>query len=212
MIRRTAIVTALSIASVVVAGGAAVGANIGILNAANDDPIGGLSASADSVVPVGLDAIAPIDATSGSDGTGAYATLVYAVDQAGTAEVGSDGTTLTLGAVTPAVGWTAQVTVQQPARLVVAFGDGTRHLEFIAELDANGRVVARVDEPVTVTETAAPAPAPPATSAPTVRADDDDYEEEDGDDHEDADDRDQDDHDEDRDHEDGEHEGRDDDD
>lgn len=204
-------VTALSIAAVVVAGGAAVGANIGILNAANDDPIGDLSASASSVAPVGLDAIAPINATSGSDRDGAFSTLVYAVDQAGTAEVRSDGSAMTLGTVQPAPGWTAQPTVQETGHLVVAFTDGSRRLEFIADLDPDGRVVARVDEPVTVIETAAP---PPATVAPEAPAATDQGSQDAGyedDDRYDNDDRGDDDRGDDG-HEVEEHEGRDDDD
>ena len=46
MIRKTAAITAASIAGVVLAGSAAVGANIGILDAADDTGLGTLSAEA----------------------------------------------------------------------------------------------------------------------------------------------------------------------
>ena len=47
MLKKRTVVTALSIAAIVVAGGAAVAANVGILNAADNTPMGTLSAEAD---------------------------------------------------------------------------------------------------------------------------------------------------------------------
>ena len=51
MIHRTASITAASIAGVILAGGAAVGANVGILNAADNSELGSLSADATISTP-----------------------------------------------------------------------------------------------------------------------------------------------------------------
>ena len=65
MLKKRTVVTSLSIAAIVLAGGAAVAANVGILSAADDTPIGTLSAQAD------MAGVAPTSPPSTSTATSA---------------------------------------------------------------------------------------------------------------------------------------------
>ncbi len=72
MIRKTAAITASSIAGIVLAGGAAVGANVGILNAASSSDLGQLSAevsSADSAPGDDTSQLVPQTVVVSSDGS-----------------------------------------------------------------------------------------------------------------------------------------------
>jgi len=70
MVRRTAAITAASIAGVILAGGAAIGANIGILNAADDSKLGDLSAEAAVASPVSIGANIEADDSNLGDPSG----------------------------------------------------------------------------------------------------------------------------------------------
>jgi hypothetical protein len=207
MIRKTAAITAASIAGVVLAGSAAVGANIGILDAADDTGLGTLSAEAAISAPadntgatVELD---PSPATSAvtiapSDDSGVQ---TFAVDVAGTVDIETDSSGLHVKAVHPNDGWSWQETTGGPNAVALTFTSGGDTLEFVASLNADGSLDARVDRPV-VTSSSPSVTTPAATGG----YDDDEYDHDD--DHEEDED-----HDEDDDHDDHDnHEGGEDDD
>lgn len=198
MVRRTALITAASVAGVVIAGAAVVGANIKILDSAAEGPVGELSAT---TVPV---------AETASVGR-PDESQTYAVGEAGTVLVERYGAELRLTSVTPAPGWTHTVDTQAPDVLLVTFTDGTTTYQFLATVGAEGNISAGVSQPVddvvvlpgsagassgppgadpgSSGSTAAPAPAP-VPSAPSAVSGDDDgayedddhggYEEDDG--------------------------------
>jgi hypothetical protein len=198
MIRKTAAITAASIAGVIIAGGAAVGANIGILNAADDNSLGNLSAdmpTTTTTVEVPASLPPTIDDISDSSDTAQS----FAVDVAGTVEVQTSNGGLELGDVRTNQGWSWEETSSDNNAVIVIFTSGTDTLEFSATANADGTISASVDRP-----SIAPAQTPAATSSPSYR-DDDEYDDDDDDRYEDDDDDyDYDEHD--------EHEGRDDDD
>ncbi|NNF55370.1 MAG: hypothetical protein HKN03_13135 [Acidimicrobiales bacterium] len=195
MIRRTAAITAASIAGVIIAGGAAVGANVGILNAANDPTFGTLSADA---------TIFNSDDTSTSTSTSStllnrgdnQATQVFSVDTAGTVTVETDGTGLKVADVVANTGWTWEDAGHGSGRVIVRFISATDTLEFHANLNSDGSIEAQVNRPGINTTTGS------VTTSPTGSYDDDH-----DDDHDEYEGRDND-HDDDHD----EYEGRDDDD
>jgi hypothetical protein len=188
---RTSLITAVAIAGVVVAGAVAVGANIGILNAADDSDIGNLSAAGDlipadtQVVDVYLDEpTSPTTATTLSTQDAAVA-QEFAVDAAGTVAVVPTPGGLRLGDVVANPGWAWSLAQADSSALSVTFTDGVRTLEFTASIGPDGTITAAVEEPIVAVS--------PAASVD----DDDDYSD---DDHEDDE------------HEEDEHEGGDDDD
>ena len=100
MKHRTALVTAASVAGVMLAGAAAIGANIGILGS-NDDEFGQLSVAAvPNVTPVGSDA----DDQSGTAGSGPSATTT--IDGVATLAWAVEDGTVSIVSVTPEPGWT----------------------------------------------------------------------------------------------------------
>ena len=229
--KRTALVTAASIAAVVITGTAAVGANIGILSSADDSPVGDLGATTEVAAPIDLVVEVPTAepspnpeatgrpspqprATSvGEDPPGSSVrTEVFQVDQAGTVVVTVSGRTVQVASVEPAAGWSWTPDDDVPDdSLDVRLESASEVLVLHVEVRSDGTLDARIDRPQP------PAVASRPTAAP-AHADDDRYEDDDHDDdrHEDDDhdddryEEEDDDHDDDR-HED-EHEGRDDDD
>lgn len=187
---RTTLITAVAVAGVLIAGTAAIAANIGILNASSDTSIGSLSATDDlvpstttSTGPVILEIATPTS-TPGSTRTPATTVAAgasYVVDDAGTVSV-----TTTSGRLAPVdaaanPGWTSAATQPDPLSLRVAFTNGTRTLVFTATLSADGTIVADVTEPVIV---AGPAPSGPVATPTTIgtsHSDDDQYESDDDD-------------------------------
>lgn len=203
MLKKRTVVTSLSIAAIVLAGGAAVAANVGILSAADDTPMGTLSAEAD------LATVAPM---SPSSTTAAGAPQRFVVENAGQVEVLRSGDTLALGEVLPSTGWEASPGAGTSDSAEVTFTSGTDRLIFTATLDADGTVTGAANRPGQSTELI---PQATAASASTGTDDDDqadsDYDQadDDDDDHDKADhDNKKDDHD-DSDHDD---DGKDDDD
>ncbi len=191
MIRRTAAITAASIAGVVLAGSAAVGANIGILNASDDSGLGTLSAETAAAEP---DA-GPVSSVGATDESGVRS---FTVDTAGTVAVAADEAGLRLVDVRADDGWTWRETAGDPGTLAVTFTSGGDTLVFVASSNADGSIAARVDRPA-VTQT----PASGVTAPASVDAGGgDDGHEDEGYEHEGRDDDD----------EGYEHEGRDDDD
>ena len=213
MIRKTAAITAASIAGVVLAGSAAVGANIGILDAADDTGLGTLSAEAAISAPaettgatVELD---PSPATSEvtvapTDDSGVQS---FAVDAAGTVDLETDDSGLHVKAVHANDGWSWQETASGPNAVAITFTSGGDTLEFVAALNADGSIDAGVDRPIFTSAPAAASSPSPATAG--TYEDDDEYEHDE--DHDEYEDHDDDEHDDDE-HEDHEHEGSEDDD
>ena len=182
---RTTLITAVAIAGVLIAGTAAVAANIGILNASKDDSIGSLAATDDLVPSTTLAAAAPMVvevATPAPTTTEAPTTTVaagasYVVDDAGTVSVSAtpEGLVLLDAAANP--GWTPAATQPDPLSLRVAFDNGTRTVVFTATLGADGTIVADVTEPIIVEGAAPNKPiATPPTAATSHSDDDDRYE------------------------------------
>ena len=156
---RTRLITIASIVAIGVAGATAIGANIGILNAASNNEVGNLSAAGDltpstQVVDVYLDGQgATTILPSVTSSVTAAGVQEFAVDTAGTVAVATTDTGLRLDSVAPAAGWTWTLSQTSTTELMVSFTDGTRTLEFVATVSADGNIVARVNEP---TVTAAP--------------------------------------------------------
>jgi hypothetical protein len=211
---RLKLVTAGAVVVVGLAGGVAVGANIGILDSSGDSGVGTLSAAGDLMPSTQvIDVYLPDDSVTTGDPTTTTASAAdtsstvpaapasvpapptasgrtFTVDVAGTVTVADVDGAIQITTIAPAPGWTWQIQPGASAdEATVTFADGTRTLHFVASRLADGTIGARVDEPV-------------ATAAPGGgTGGDDDHED---DDHED-------DHDDD-DHEDEEHEGGEDDD
>ncbi|HEX4981179.1 MAG TPA: hypothetical protein VFV63_05750 [Ilumatobacteraceae bacterium] len=209
-IGRTSLITAAAIAGVVFAGAVAVGANIGILNAADDSEIGSLSAAGDlapadtQVVDVYLDepttttaaTTSTIQDSAGKDSAADDSAVAqeFAVDVAGTVGVIPTAGGVRLGDVVANPGWTWSLAQSDPSALMVTFDNGVRTLNFTASIGPDGTIIAAVEEPIVSVSPTAP---PSQFQDDDDDHDDDDYEDEDHEDEE---------------HEDEEHEGGDDDD
>lgn len=170
MLKKRTVVTALSIAAIVVAGGAAVAANVGILNAADNTPMGTLSAEAD------LATVAAPSSSSTTAATSAGAPQRFVVESAGQVEVLRDGAKLTLGEVLPSAGWQARPGAVTSDSAEVTFTSGTDELVFTATLAGDGTVTGAAKRPGQSVETI-----PQATASSTSSAGDHD------DDHADSD-------------------------
>jgi hypothetical protein len=206
---------------VLIAGTAAVAANIGILNAADDSALGDLAATDELLPPaVILDQTAVTTAEATAETTASSSTLPEATPPAGAAQqydiegagsvwVATTTSGLALDHVVAVPGWSPLLSQGDLRSLRVDFTNGDRTIVFTASLGADGTVVVDVTEPSTVI---AQAPAVGATQSPVGASpatasgyDDDGYD--DDDDHDDE--YDDDDHDDEDDHE---YEGADDDD
>ena len=194
---RTKFVTIASIVAVVMSGAVAVGANIGILNAGSDTPVGSLSAAGDLTVPntqvvdVFLDTTstaAPVVSTTVAPIITSPAATVqqFAVDEAGTVSVSQSAQGLLLDGVVANPGWTWSMLQPNAESLTVVLTNGTRTLQFVASVAPDGTISAEVNEPI-----AAAPPAANSGSQVTVNhsSDDDGYD--DGDDDNDNDDDDE---------------------
>ncbi len=182
------LVTAGAIVVVGLAGGVAVGANIGILDSSDDPGVGSLSAAGDltpstQIVDVYVDGptttapattAAPITPADPATTAAVASGQVFSVDAAGTVTVDQISGTLQLTAVAPAGGWTWQLEPGAADTVAVTFTDGTRSLHFVATRSADGSVAARVDELVP----AATAPAPGGGSQDDEHEDDEHEDEE----------------------------------
>jgi hypothetical protein len=176
MVARRTLITTASVAGVVVAGAAVVGANIRILDSAAAEDVGLLSAT---TVPL----VEEVDVSVGPDEERSYA-----VEAAGTVSVERWGGELRLGAVSVTPGWTHEVSQQDATMILLTFSDGNTTYRFLATLDPDGAIAAGVSQPideVVVVQgapdptagqgSAAPSPgapavgqAPPAQSAPST--------------------------------------------
>jgi hypothetical protein len=232
--RRSTLLTVSAVGGALLAGGVAVAANIGILNAADDDAIGQLSAayeaSPTSLEPQVIDVyleeptaptLPPVTTVSTLPaGTvpSASAPRAFAVENAGTVSVSDIDGVLSIAEVVAADGWMWDVSQPDDHSVSVTFASNDTTYVFVAEIGPAGDLVARVDQPIVqvvqVPNTSSTATVPNSAPGTVPRYDDDDHEDHDDDhdeyeahddDHEDHDD---DDHDDDHD----EREGGDDDD
>ena len=182
MPHRTALVTAVLIAVVVLAGAAAAGASLGILNAADSGPVGELSASASEaqmttpkVIDVYADDVKTTDQRE------------YKIEKAGTVRVVATRSSVRLDDVKARAGWNWKLVQTAQTKLKVVFRSKATTYEFVAVLRSNGKIGARVVRPVTkvvggagAAPTAAapahhtPKPASPAPVSKRVDADDHD--------------------------------------
>jgi len=178
---RTSLITAVAVAGVLIAGTAAVAANIGILNASNDSEIGSLSATDDLVPSTTLAAGTPIllersapTTTMPAPATTVAAGASYVVDDAGTVTVNATPAGLVLLDTGANPGWTPAATQPDAMSLRVAYDNGTRMVVFTATLNADGTIAADVTEPVIVVGAAPSKPAATPTTTATSHSDDDD--------------------------------------
>jgi hypothetical protein len=195
---RTSLVTAAAIAGVLVAGTAAVAANIGILNAADSSTFGELSVT-DELVSAGASATGV--ATTAITTPTAGGVQRYDIDTAGSVWVATTTSGLAIDHVEAASGWSSALSQSDLGSLQVDFTNGDRTIVFTATLADDGRVVADVTEP---TDTGSS-----QSVGATPVYDDEHDDDEQYDDHDDEDDEHDDEDDE---HDDDEHDGADDDD
>lgn len=142
--RSVALITAVGVAAVIVAGAFAVGANLGILDASSNNEIGTLDA-AGAQVPT-TDAT-PAPATTGSAPPTTTGTQTYLVDAAGVVGVDAHSDAISLTAVGANPGWTWTPGPADATHVELTFTDGVRSLVFTATRAADGSVDARVDTP-----------------------------------------------------------------
>ncbi len=154
MQHRTALVTAASVVIVVVAGSAAIAANLGILNsAAAAENVGELTvsaAAAPEVPPARVvrvaDPDAPAPTTTTTQPAPASDTVAYAVDDAGVVTLQRDGTLLSIARVDTNLGW-EWVPLREGRLVEIGFvGPGRRVLQFLAAVDRDGAVQTRLDD------------------------------------------------------------------
>ena len=183
MKHRTALITAGAIAAVVFASAIAVGANLGILTVADSRPVGTLTAA--TVAPMA--ALAP---TTASAPAPAYAGVKkaatsqkYVIKKAGTVKVSFSKSSVRLVDVSAKRHWTWTLAQTRDKKLTVTFKHGSATYTFVAVVGRHGKLIARVDHPVTkvvpsapssgsasTSWVAAPAPAPAAAAAPSAPA------------------------------------------
>ena len=153
---RTSLVTAAAIAGVLIAGTAAVAANIGILNAADSSAIGDLAATDELLPAPDADVDAPIVtmATAEAPETTAATTTVpagvaqrYDIAEAGSVWVLATRSGIALDHVVGEEGWTSGLSQSDPRVLRVDFTNGVRTIVFTAELGNGGAVLVDVTEP-----------------------------------------------------------------
>lgn len=136
MVKRTALITAASVAGVVLAGAAVVGANVGVLSSSQGTDVGALSAT---TVPTAEDVVA-----AGAD----QERRTYAVADAGTVQVQRTGDQLSVTDVAATSGWTHAVQQTTPSSLTVTLSSGDTSYGFQATIGPDGRISAGATRPV----------------------------------------------------------------
>ncbi len=185
MNRRTGYVTVGALIGVLAAGSVAVAANIGILTAADQSPLGDLPATvvaagpATTVEPTVVDVYVetPTSPTANTTVETSTTTIAptatvddgvqeFVVADAGTIEVGAVGDGLQVVAVDAADGWTWTTEQTSPTSLDVRLVLGDVTYVFHAELAPDGSIVASVEQPIVEIVQAPPAATPtPGTVA-----------------------------------------------
>jgi hypothetical protein len=164
MAHRTSLITAVSVAAVVLASAAAVGANLGILNVADAGPVGDLSASAATPRTSGPEVVnVYVDDTKGTT------SQQYKVEKAGTIGVVTTKKGVRLDTISVKPGWKWKLVQNAQKRLTVTFKSKSTTYDFVAVLGSSGKLTARVVQPVTRTVGSGAAwTAGSASSAPRV--------------------------------------------
>jgi hypothetical protein len=163
MARRRALISAASLAGVVVAGVAAISASLGLLRSSDQGPIGDLSAEMASTRDV--QGVVEEQAGSGEP-------QEFLVDVAGSVSLVDDDGILRLEGVSPTPGWDWRSRQSSATELEVELTDGTTTFAFRASLGADGTISARVDE--VVPEPAAIGGSPAASGSQQVQNGDED--------------------------------------
>jgi len=235
MNRRATLITSAAITGAVLAGTTAVAANINILSAADDDPVGELTVTSAVPAPAATQAPQVVDvyideAPSLPPATEPPITVEldeepepeqqqFVVEEAGlvTIERSDDGIEVDEVEVNPGWEWTAEQT--SATQIVITFTSEGSTYALTVELAPDGTITGHLEEPVIeiVEVPVAPVVSPPSASPPpagTIDDDrfDDDHESDDDDDHDDDHESDDDDDDESDDDDGDEYEGGDDDD
>lgn len=205
MNRRTSLITAGAVTATVLAGTTAVAANIGILNSADEGPIGDLSAIADVAVTAPADQarepqvvdvyieepiasqIASTTVPAAAFDTGARD---FSVEDAGTVTIATTEAGLRVVAVAANPGW--EWSGSEAGPLAVTFTGADATYVFYADVAADGSVTARVEQPIVQTVVVPAAPGTATGYEEGGYEDEDDgeyeYEEDDDDEHEGGDD------------------------
>lgn len=137
MDRRTTLITAAAVGAALLVGSGAVAANIGVLNSAQDDSIGSLTAATAVEQP-------PSSIVDVSDG----APQEFTIETAGSVTVEQTATGLFVSDVQANDGWNWTTEQTGANDLSVTFVSGDTTYEFVASLGADGLVAARVDQPI----------------------------------------------------------------
>jgi len=156
MKHRTAIVTAASIAVVILAATAAIATNLKLLSSGSDTAeVGALTvdttvSSIPQEVPpasiVKVEDEESSDVTVKAESTPAGEITAYAVGDAGVVTIENDGTMLTIGSVEPSSGWqTTQMLDGTSVDIGFVNADG-QVLRFLAELDSSGMIQTVVED------------------------------------------------------------------
>ena len=182
---RTSLLTAAAVAGVLLAGTAAVAANIGILNAADSSTIGDLAATDELLPAIGADdttttvTVEPTPSSTVASTPDASAAQQYDIAGTGTVWVMTTTSGLALDHVTAEPGWTPTLTQADLRSLRVDFANGDRTIVFTASVGDDGLVLVDVTEPTTVIAPTPATPTTPAATSSTARRDDDSYEDDD---------------------------------
>jgi hypothetical protein len=160
MAHRTALIAAGSIAIVVFAAAVAVGANLGILNAADSQPVGKLSAAANAQPSVPPATTAPVAATT--QGVTTALPQKYLIKNVAKVSVAATSSGLRLQDVTAKKGWKWALAQSNDAKLTITFKRHAQIYTFVAVLARRGAIAARVEHPITKA-----APAAPSTQSTT---------------------------------------------
>ena len=187
MDRRTALISAASVVGVVLAGATAVGANIGILDQADNSGIGELSAAADTtpveppVIDVQLDPQSPsptivrLDTadTADTEASDDTAPQPFIVEDAGVVSLEATADGIRISEVTPNGGWTWIDNEPGDGTVSITFDSDDATYVFTASLAEDGSVLAAVEQPIIQIVTK---PAPTSSSDGSAAAPDDDHE------------------------------------
>ncbi len=148
MRHRTALITAGSIAAVVFAGAIAVGANLGILTAADSKPVGELTTA--SVAQLSnVQPAQQFTAERPAGASGERATQEYIIKKAGTVKVAFSKKAVRFVDASAKRHWTWKLAQTGDRKLTVTFRRGSDTYTFVAAVSRHGKLTAKVDHPVT---------------------------------------------------------------
>ncbi|HTX68601.1 MAG TPA: hypothetical protein VMH50_05590 [Thermoleophilia bacterium] len=171
MKHRTALIVAASIAAVVFAAALAVAVNLGILTVADGSPVGQLTTA--TVSQAAATPAPQYQTETPAPARAQLRTQDYVIKKAGTVRIAFSDDAVRFVEARAKGGWTWKLSQTGDSKLTVTFTHGSDTYAFVAQVDARGRVTARVDHPVTQVApasggsswTAAPAPAAPTSPA-----------------------------------------------